>query len=515
MNKRTWLHLAMIVCVAGILMFSYLGTQPLLDPDEPVYAETAKEMFTFHDIISPRIYGEFWYDKPPMYYWLVAGAFKIFGVGEFAARFPSALFAVGGAIAVYLAGRRMFSERGGLLSALVLATSLEYFYLGNAAVTDMTLTFFLTTALLSFFHRNYYAFYVFAALSVVTKGPVGLFFCGVIVGIYLLITSNWMTLKNMKLVRGTVLFSVIALPWYLAMYWQHGMAFIDTFLGFHNVTRFLQPEHVSGKIWYFYIPVLLIGFFPWTAFLAQAFTEGVKEKGEKRNACIFLALWASAVFLFFSLSQTKLISYILPMFPPLALLVGYYLDKVWEQKRYGALKGTAILFGAAVAILAAALFYGGTAVTARLIAPVKMITGVLFLMAVIVFFYSWRRNFRAVVTAYTIGMLAFTTVFMTQALPVVAPAVSMKKFVGVFKQYYNGQGTVYVAKFYRPGFMFYSGVPSIEFDSGDVKSIVDKNETAYVIMKKAHFEKIPQEIKDKVQIKALQEDRILFIHTAD
>ncbi|MCC5468500.1 glycosyltransferase family 39 protein, partial [Pelosinus sp. Bkl1] len=129
-NKKVWLSIALIVCVAGILMFTFLGMHPLMDPDEPVYAETAREMLQFHDFISPRIYGDFWYDKPPMYYWLVAAAFKIFGVGEFSARFPSAFFAVGGSILAYLSGRKLFNERAGLLGALVLATSLEYFYLG-------------------------------------------------------------------------------------------------------------------------------------------------------------------------------------------------------------------------------------------------------------------------------------------------------------------------------------------------------------------------------------------------
>ncbi|MDF2875141.1 MAG: arnT 1, partial [Sporomusa sp.] len=267
-NKKNWLYVAVILVVANILMFSYLGSQPLLDPDEPVYAETAREMLQVHDFISPRIYGDFWFDKPPMYYWLVAGAFKIFGIGEFSARFPSAFFAVGGAILVYLSGRKLFTERAGLLAALVLVTSLEYFYLGNAAVTDMTLTFSLTAALLSFLHRKYYLLYGFAALAVVTKGPVAIFFCGVIIGLYLVLTGNLKTMKRMKLVSGGALFAVIALPWYVAMYSLHGMAFIDTFLGFHNVTRFLQPEHVSGAIWYYYIPVLFLGFFPWTAFLA-------------------------------------------------------------------------------------------------------------------------------------------------------------------------------------------------------------------------------------------------------
>lgn len=132
----------MLLCVASVVTLAYLGHLPLLDPDEPVYAETAREMLQFQDFISPRIYGEFWYDKPPMYYWLVAVAFKIWGIGEFAARLPSALLAIGGSVVVYLSGRELFTERAGLLAGLVLTTSLEYFYLGKAAVTDITLTFF-------------------------------------------------------------------------------------------------------------------------------------------------------------------------------------------------------------------------------------------------------------------------------------------------------------------------------------------------------------------------------------
>ena len=127
-DRKLWLNIAIILCVSWLITFSNLGNLPLFDPDEPVYAETALEMLHNQDFISPRIYGDFWYDKPPMYYWLVAGAFKIFGVGEFAARFPSAFLAVAASILVYLSGRKLFNDRVGLLAALVLATSLEYFY---------------------------------------------------------------------------------------------------------------------------------------------------------------------------------------------------------------------------------------------------------------------------------------------------------------------------------------------------------------------------------------------------
>lgn len=132
----------LVAIITLLIVFFNLGGIPLLDPDEPVYAETPKEMFSFNEFLSPRIYGEYWYDKPPMYYWLVAASYKLFGMNEFAARFPSAVLAVACTVLVYQSGRRLFNERAGVAGALVLATSIEFFYLGKAAVTDITLLFF-------------------------------------------------------------------------------------------------------------------------------------------------------------------------------------------------------------------------------------------------------------------------------------------------------------------------------------------------------------------------------------
>lgn len=512
-NKKALLSILLIVCVAGTLMFTFLGTHPLLDPDEPVYAETAREMLQFQDFISPRIYGDFWYDKPPMYYWLVAGAFKIFGFGEFAARFPSAFLAVSGTVLVYLGGRKLFNERAGLLAALVLATSLEYFYLGNAAVTDMTLTFFLTAALLAFLNQKYYLLYGCTALAVVTKGPVALFFCGVIISLYLLATGSLNRIKTMKVVRGSVLFALIALPWYAVMYSFHGMAFIDTFLGFHNVTRFLQPEHASGAVWYYYIPVLILGFFPWSSLLVQTFFTSIKEKGEYRNSCIFLMIWAAVVFLFFSLSQTKLVSYILPMYPPLALLTGYYFDKVWTEKRERALKYSAGVFAIVAAILIAGLFYAGIKVTTELMVSVKILSVILTVVAASVLLQSFRHNFRAVFTTQVLGAMIFFTVLMTQVLPVIAPGLSVKPFVNEFQHHYDGQAPVYVEKFYRPGFMYYSGIAGIELSQEKLAAITaNEKDRAYLIMKKKKYEQLPPAVQNKLRLLVVQEDKFLLIH---
>ena len=149
-----------LLIVAGTALFMIMfgiGSIPLLDPDEPVYAETAKEMLAAGDFLSPRIFGNFWYDKPPMYYWLVAVAQFLFGDSEFAARFPAALMACGTSVMMYVGITRLFNERAGFWSAMILTSCVEFFYMGKAAVTDTTLLFSTdknAAEMISFLHRN-------------------------------------------------------------------------------------------------------------------------------------------------------------------------------------------------------------------------------------------------------------------------------------------------------------------------------------------------------------------------
>ena len=152
-----------LLLVAGVALFIIMfgiGGVPLLDPDEPVYAETAREMLETGDFLSPRIFGNYWYDKPPMYYWLVAITQFIFGDSEFAARFPAALMACATSVMLYVGTTRIFGERAGFWSAMILTSCIEFFYMGKAAVTDTTLLFFMTGALLAdvYMHGACYAY---------------------------------------------------------------------------------------------------------------------------------------------------------------------------------------------------------------------------------------------------------------------------------------------------------------------------------------------------------------------
>jgi 4-amino-4-deoxy-L-arabinose transferase-like glycosyltransferase len=507
--KQKWLpHLLLVLCVASFITFFHLGSIPLMDPDEPVYAETAREMIQFQDYISPRIYSDFWYDKPPMYYWLVAGAFHLFGSGEFAARFPSALLGVCGAALLYLAGRSLFTNRAALVAALVLATSFEYFYLAKAAVTDITLMFFLTGSLLAFLLKRYHLFYICAALAVVTKGPIGFVFPAGIVFLYLLFTRNLAELKHMKLVSGSLLFMLVALPWYLAMYHYHGTVFTETFLGFHNITRFTTPEHPEGKLWYYYIPVLILGFFPWSAFMVQAVYEAVRSS---HRPLVFLTIWAAVVFGFFTVSQTKLVSYILPMYPPLALLVGWYIDRIWSQEDGKAWKTAAFLLTVLIVLLEGALLLTGKTFVPQILAGVEIAAVIFGILVFSVWWTVYKRNFGGFVIANVVTMLLFATVLMTHLFPAAAPSFSVRDLTSQFIQHYDGQSPVYVAKFYRPGVTFYTGIAGDEIYDLDQFAAIPAPQKAYFIVKKKQYQTLSPAKQGKFRLLAEQEDKVLLI----
>ena len=155
-------------------------------------------------------------------------------------------------------GNRLFDRRSALYGALILVTSFEYFYLGKAAVTDITLSCFFSGVIFAYLSRQYRLMYAFMGLSVLTKGPVGIVLPLAIILLHLIATKNWLEIFNLKIFQGGIIFLLITVPWYGMMYNLHGMDFIETFLGFHNVTRFLSPEHESGQIWYYYLPVLCL-----------------------------------------------------------------------------------------------------------------------------------------------------------------------------------------------------------------------------------------------------------------
>ncbi len=336
--------LLILTLLLGTLFGFRLGSRALWSPDEGRYAEIPREMVVSGDYITPRLNGVKYFEKPPLFYWLQSISIKLFGVNEWSLRLWTAVLAWLGCLAVYVSARRLFGRRAGLVAAVVLATSLLYYAMGRIITLDMAVSVLLSCSLLAFLWGTLepvgpqrrvamWAFFIFAALATLTKGLIGIVIPAMVIGSWMALVNEWRILKSMYLFSGVALFLLIAVPWHILVS-QVNPEFFNFYFINQHFQRYLFKHHSPFyRPWYF-IPVLLIGLFPWTVFLVQAIKHNLAFSWRQRHQhkeVIFLMLWAVLVFLFFSGSSSKLIPYILPMFPPLAILVGRYLLTAWRR----------------------------------------------------------------------------------------------------------------------------------------------------------------------------------------
>jgi 4-amino-4-deoxy-L-arabinose transferase-like glycosyltransferase len=341
--------------LSGGLFLFRLGTPGLFDADEPAYAQAAREMLETGDWVTPRFNGRPRFDKPILYYWLITLSYRVFGVTEFAVRVWSALAGVILVGLVAWAARRAFGSPADLWAGVVFATNPLTALLARAAVTDMLLTLFVTTAILAGLEAlggsrgaRWWARLLWTAmgLAVLVKGPVGVlipvFALG---GSLIFLQERWRALGRLVPWEGPVAFVVLALPWYGLVLAANGWSFVEGFLIKHHITRYtgVVSSH-AGPIW-FYVPVLLIGFFPWSGFLPAALWRAGKAARLREGSnpadrlLVACACWVTGVFVFFSFAGTKLPSYLFPAFPALALLVGATsisnskLIRLWRNNR--------------------------------------------------------------------------------------------------------------------------------------------------------------------------------------
>ena len=360
-----------VISVLLTVLFGFmLGSRPLSVPDEGRYVEIAREMHVHGNYLTPRLNGVKYFEKPPLFYWFETLLIKLFGLSEWSVRLGPALFALFGSLAICYAGMRLWDRLSGILAAVVLSTSVLYFALSRLITLDMPVSALLTAALLSFLlaireqaapRRRWFflSFYVFCALATLTKGLIGVVFPGVIIFFWMLLTGEWGVLRSMRLISGAGMFLLIAAPWHLLV----GSANPE-FLGFYFVRehfqRYLSAIHHHDKPFWFFIPVLFAGLLPWSLFLVQAIRHNLPHSRATRNQrqdTLFLLLWAGVIFLFFSSSHSKLIPYVLPVLPPLALLIGKYLADAWKGvpvRGFGA--GLSVLGGGAATLIVVLAF---------------------------------------------------------------------------------------------------------------------------------------------------------------
>ena len=335
--------LLILLVVFATLWFSLLDHRKLIKPDEGRYAEIPREMVTTGDWLTPRLNGIKYFEKPALQYWATATAFTLFGEHHWTARLWSALTGFLGVLACFFTTRRLWGGTAALYAASVLGSSLLWVMIGHVNTLDMGVSFFLSGAIFAFVlaqrdqaspaeTRNYmWLGWLALGLAVLSKGLIGLLLPAATLIGYTLWQRDFSLWRRLHLRSGLALLLAVTAPWFIAVSLANP-EFARFFFIHEHFERFLTKAHGRYQpIWYF-LPILLIGMLPWLigmfAMLRQAWRRETHSRFQPRR---FLLCWCLLVFSFFSLSSSKLASYILPLFPAIAALIGTYLAELGQR----------------------------------------------------------------------------------------------------------------------------------------------------------------------------------------
>ncbi len=421
-----WLVLSLLGLGLPIFLLG-LGSPALYDPHESLYAEIAREMVVRGDWLTPYLNGARYLDKPPLFYWLIAVSYTVFGVSEFSARLPVALAGLGGVLVTWGIGRHLFDGRSGALAGLVLTTSVGYFVFSRQLLPDMVFACFTTLSFYAFLctgeedhDRKPWSLLAYAglALAVMTKGFVGLFPL-VVLATHGLLSSSFHALRGLRSLWGGLLFCLLTVPWHLIIGWQHEGYFWHYFVNEHFL-RFLGQRHpldfISLPLPIFFL-VLFLWLLPWSPYLALAIPRQWPPLGKPlpREAAgyLLLLLWASMFLLFFAMSRARLPQYCLPAMPALALLVGVSLDKRYTGS-ISSTTGLVIATAASALLPALALFllpsylgqYHQLGLSERAVSLIRVVFGLMVGGSVLALLSFARRRWLGGLAGLTVGMVA-------------------------------------------------------------------------------------------------------------
>jgi 4-amino-4-deoxy-L-arabinose transferase-like glycosyltransferase len=324
-----WLYAALAVLI-GSLWLAALAARPLFNPDEGRYAEIPREMLSTGDWVIPHLNGLAYIEKPPLQYWATASSYRLFGPGEFAARLYTALCALAGLSLVWLAARRLWGAQAGWRAAAMLSGMLMFVVLGQLLTLDMSLTFYMTLSLVAFLLAQtapqprpwMLLAWAAAACGVLTKGLVAAALPAAVLMLYSGYSRDFTPWRRLHLTWGLPLFLAITVPWH----WLAAARlkdFLEFFFVHEHLARYLTPSADREEAWWFFGGVFLAGSFPWTLPALRALAGGWRRPASTGafQPVLFLWIWVVFIGVFFSLSDSKLMPYILPVMPALALLI--------------------------------------------------------------------------------------------------------------------------------------------------------------------------------------------------
>lgn len=436
-------QIIIVICAAILVLFANLWGYPLYILDEVKNAQCAREMMLSEDYITPTFNGDLRTDKPPLHYYFMVLGYKIFGFSAFAARFFSAFFGVLTVILTFLISKKYVGDRGSKVTSVVMVASVGIAFQFHLATPDAYLVFFMTSALFAYFHffksgkkLFLYLTYVAMSLAAMTKGPVGIILPAASIFFFLIAKKQLKkkTIKALQLRKGILIVLLITVPWYAAVYWVTEGAWTTEFFLYHNFGRYTSSEIGHGSA--FYLPTLfVVGWaLPFSAFLIQSLHKPFKYR--LNDLAILSLVTFTVTIAFFSLSSNKLIHYVSPTLPFVAIMTGNFLGAVNSENWRSSKMNYSIYF----LIVLSALIPAGAIYAiynAPILAPVKEYS-LLFLTlpvgAVIMVIFLLKRSLRGVVITMATVFILTSNLMFYLLIPKIIRLNPVKDSVAVLQQ---------------------------------------------------------------------------------
>lgn len=504
-NERV--ALVLILVGAAVLFLAGLGQSTLWDQDEAKYTQIAREILQTGDPITLHVNGAPWFVHPPFYMWLQALVGRVWGFNEFTARLWSAIFGVVGVLATMLLGRLLFGPRTGLLAGMVLATSFQYFAQSRLAIFDGVLVAFMLLTFYTFLRavregrsRTLIWSGVWAGLGTLTKGPIALLLPGLVGGAFLLLRRGRYNWRRLPWLLALAVYALLATPWYVVEWIRHGWPFVQSVIGYYTFNRFFGVVEGQAGPWWYYGPVLILGTFPWTAFVVAALVYHARRT--MHDGSLLVVLWCGLTVVFYSLAGTKLPNYVLPLYPWAAMgtaamwdrffvadrSVPRYLSAAWicTGAVLVAFAVEIVLFARMVypaqfAVLARHLFRVGVGLTAWL-----LVAGVLYAL----------RRYAASLAALTATGVLLAGVLIGRTLPLVEAHRPIKAVAAaISSELHPGTTLAAVNLWAQQTLLFYANHPVVWLgDAGGLRRLLCEQERVIVVTRTVDHEKLMRDV---------------------
>ena len=556
--NNTRLIAVCIILFTGFLFLFNTGKRDLWAPDEPRYAQVSKEMRDSGNFIVPHLNSEPYPDKPPLLFWLINLFSLPFGkITALSARLPSAFAGIGCCVAIFYLGKSLYhNTRIALMASLLLATSSKFLWMAHRVAFDVLLTFFVTMAIVCFYkgyaarrdrslttpplsppceggeiggvkkqERRYYTlFYIFMALGVLTKGPIGFIIPFFIVLTYLILKKDIRVLKETRPWIGGMIFAFIVFTWvYLASSYG-GKDYAYQILFKQNVGRFAS-SFAHKRPFYYYFINFPVNFIPWSIFIPSIAIYLFSKEGRAKIQHISLpVVWFVVVFIFFSIVSGKRDIYVLPLYPAAALITAWFLNEFVEQfrekrfKRIGyypcyLLSAITLILGIFSPIVVYKLFPQYTSSTIPFVI-ILLLGGVLM--------FRFARHARIIPFLFTIIFVIFFAfnIGTLKAIPILNQYKSAKEICDKANSIMKPEDKLVMYNFFRDPYLFYTNRNHIEVLHGidELRRFMNSNERVFLFIQEKDFKEISK--FPEIPIFVLEKDsvghrNVLFISNRD